>query len=461
MIKTPPYFLGANTISQTNTTNKVQDTNISNQGKSNKKQYNDPLNQWPVRGLAYSNEIGAAISEIAPKAGLLLWIPALLYFGADIYDKYKNDKDHYKPSGKRAIKRAIFQGLTSLIALPVLIFAAQCLVSPIARIGKFKISGNAKDTIYRHTKNVIDQARPSSLTSYENFEDIIIKTLKNTIESRNNEKKTIGYVIAVPHVYPQNFPLLDTETPRDQRQARFFQALLDEVKKRNTAQLPVVLMAHLSIEGSDRSGHDESIGGIEYVPLSAMGEGYDYLALGHIHCPQDIKGSHHHARYCGTPLPVSFDETYPHSVSIIELEKGAEPQISTREIENPIPLVTLPHDPTPFEDALKLLEEYPEEKPAYLRLNVLTKGYLPPDCNEKASNAAKGKACKYCYIKTTRERQADTNGNKHISIQEMQEMSPLEIARLYYRETEGEEMDTELCQLMETVVQKVKSKNNS
>ena len=98
-------------------------------------------------------------------------------------------------------------------------------------------------------------------------------------------------------------PLLDTETPRDQRQARFFQALLDEVKKRNTAQLPVVLMAHLSIEGSDRSGHDESIGGIEYVPLSAMGEGYDYLALGHIHCPQDIKGSHHHARYCGTPLP--------------------------------------------------------------------------------------------------------------------------------------------------------------
>ena len=113
----------------------------------------------------------------------------------------------------------------------------------------------------------------------------------------NNEKKTKGYVIAVPHVYPQNFPLLDTETPRDQRQARFFQALLDEVKKRNTAQLPVVLMAHLSIEGSDRSGHDESIGGIEYVPLSAMGEGYDYLALGHIHCPRDIKGSHHHARY--------------------------------------------------------------------------------------------------------------------------------------------------------------------
>lgn len=40
-----------------------------------------------------------------------------------------------------------------------------------------------------------------------------------------------GYIIAVPHVYPQNFPMLDTETPREERQARFFQALLDEVGK--------------------------------------------------------------------------------------------------------------------------------------------------------------------------------------------------------------------------------------
>lgn len=280
---------------------------------------------------------------------------------------------------------------------------------------------------------------------------------KHIIEVKSGKERK-GYVVAVPHVYPQNFPILDTETPREERQARFFQALLDEVEKRNEAQLPVVLMAHLSIEGSDRSGHDESIGGIEYIPLSTMGKGYDYLALGHIHCPQDIKGSRHRARYCGTPLPVSFDETYPHSVSIVEVKKGAEPQVSTREIENPIPLVTLPRDPMPFEEVLKRLEEYPEEATAYLRLNVLTQGYLPPDCNEKASNAAKGKACKYCYIKTTRERQTDADASRHLSIQEMQEMSPLEIARLYYRETENEEMDPELCQLMETVIGIVKQK---
>lgn len=282
---------------------------------------------------------------------------------------------------------------------------------------------------------------------------------KHLIEVRN-EGELKGYIVAVPHVYPQNFPMLDTETPREQRQARFFQTLLDEVEKMNTQHLPVVLMAHLSIEGSDRSGHDESIGGIEYVPLASMGNGYDYLALGHIHCPQNIKGSNHRARYCGTPLPVSFDESYPHSVSIVEINQGEEPDIRTCEIKNLKPLLTLPRDPISFEDALKLLEEYSEEAPAYIRLNVSIKDYLTPDCNERASNATRGKACKFCYIKSSREQTATDNPSRHISIQEMQEMSPLEIAKLYYQEAEGEEMDEELCGLMENIVQRTQTATN-
>lgn len=281
---------------------------------------------------------------------------------------------------------------------------------------------------------------------------------KHIIEVRNGEEIQ-GYIVAVPHVYPQNFPLLDTDTPREERQARFFQALLDEVEKRNADRLPVVLMAHLSIEGSDRSGHDESIGGVEYVPLSTMGEGYDYLALGHIHCPQDIKGSNRRARYCGTPLPVSFDETYPHSVTVVELDGHEEPQLRTVEIKNPIPLVTLPREPKPFEEALKELEEYPADKQAYIRLNVLLdNNYLAPDCHERAMSAVKGKACKYCYIKSTRGQQAAETDGKHLSIQEIQEKSPLDIAKLYYRETEGEEMDEELCELMSEVLRQINPK---
>ena len=124
-----------------------------------------------------------------------------------------------------------------------------------------------------------------------------------------------------------------------------------------------------------------------------------------------------------------------------------------------MPLITLPKEAVDFEEAIKLLEEYPDDKPAYIRLNVLIKDYLAPDCNERASSAVKGKNCKFCYIKPNREKHTSDDETKHISIQEMQEMSPLEIAKLYFQEAEGEEMDEELCELMNSVVQKVKEKS--
>lgn len=75
----------------------------------------DPLSKYPLRLCAYSNEIGAAISPINPALGTVLWAPALLYLGADIYDKYKNEDKTYNPSAKRSLRQAIFQGLASVI----------------------------------------------------------------------------------------------------------------------------------------------------------------------------------------------------------------------------------------------------------------------------------------------------------------------------------------------------------
>ena len=75
----------------------------------------DPLSKYPLRLCAYSNEIGAAISPINSTLGNVLWAPALLYLGADIYDKYKNEDKIYNPDGKRSLKQAIFQGLSSVI----------------------------------------------------------------------------------------------------------------------------------------------------------------------------------------------------------------------------------------------------------------------------------------------------------------------------------------------------------
>lgn len=154
--------------------------------------YKDPLSKRLPVMMSYSSEVGTAISEIAPKLGTALWAPTFMYLGADIYDKYKNDKTNYNPSGKRALKRAIYQGLTSIVALPAVIIAGQFITSPLGKLGKSGISGNAKDAVYKHIKNVIDQAHGSALANYENFNRIITETLENKIKVRNNEKKTIN-----------------------------------------------------------------------------------------------------------------------------------------------------------------------------------------------------------------------------------------------------------------------------
>ena len=55
-------------------------------------EYKDPLMRWPLRGAAFTNEVGEALRPIIGNYATLSWIPALLYIGADIYDKYKNGK---------------------------------------------------------------------------------------------------------------------------------------------------------------------------------------------------------------------------------------------------------------------------------------------------------------------------------------------------------------------------------
>ena len=66
-----------------------------------------------------------------------------------------------------------------------------------------------------------------------------------------------------------------------------------------------------------------------YTPEQIAGTGLTYLALGHIHGPQNI-GSNR-IRYCGTPLKYSFSEERHHkSVTIVNLGAKGELELSLR-----------------------------------------------------------------------------------------------------------------------------------
>ncbi len=126
-----------------------KDVNFDASKKKKEKKYVDPLAKWPLRGLGYTNDIGVAINEIAPTAARLFWVPALMYFGADVYDKYKNKGNKYDPNAKRAFSQAVFQAFASIILPTVFGHLGQSAFSQIDKYRGDKVSTNAKEQTLR------------------------------------------------------------------------------------------------------------------------------------------------------------------------------------------------------------------------------------------------------------------------------------------------------------------------
>ncbi len=83
-----------------------------------------------------------------------------------------------------------------------------------------------------------------------------------------------------------------------------------------------LLVTHQFVTGASRSESEEiSVGGADNVDANVFAP-FDYVALGHIHSPQNCGSDT--VRYCGTPLKYSFSEAGDKkSVTVVELrEKG-------------------------------------------------------------------------------------------------------------------------------------------
>lgn len=260
-----------------------------------------------------------------------------------------------------------------------------------------------------------------------------------------------GFVVAVPYVHESFLP------------DGFFQQLLDRVAERNPQQLPVILSAHLTVQGCDFTGHDRAteatVGGIDAWNISQLGEGYDYLALGHIHRPQFVHTGRHNVRYSGTPMAVSFDENYPHTVSIVEIgQRGDTPQVREVGIHNPRPMVTLPAQGTAtWEEAQQLLRQFPDDQPAYLRVKVVVEDFLPVEAPLKAAALCEGKEARFCLLQTVRS-ESEKAERESLSVETFQQVDPLDLVRRYAADI-GSNFDSEMEALFREAVESLKQED--
>ena len=90
-----------------------------------------------------------------------------------------------------------------------------------------------------------------------------------------------------------------------------------------------VLLTHQFVTGASTCESEEfSVGGSDNVDASVFAD-FDYVALGHIHGPQNI-GSNR-LRYCGTPLKYSFSEAdHRKSVTVVKLGAKGELELQLR-----------------------------------------------------------------------------------------------------------------------------------
>lgn len=122
--------------------------------------------------------------------------------------------------------------------------------------------------------------------------------------------------------------------------ARSHQAAMAEAVARIRADLACrpgarsVVLAHAFVTGGEPSDseRDISVGGVSLVPASVF-DGFDYVALGHLHGRQTITDT---VRYSGSPLAYSFSEADQLKGSwLVDLD--ARGRVTATFVEAPVP----------------------------------------------------------------------------------------------------------------------------
>lgn len=258
-----------------------------------------------------------------------------------------------------------------------------------------------------------------------------------------------GYIVALPYM-------------SGERQ-QTIQAILDYVAEDNTLELPVVMMAHQAVTGVDVAGHHFEIGKLRTQDTTSFGNGFDYLALGHIHKPQTIDHQEDCmagesvypspvARYAGSALHVSCDESYPHTVSLVEIESHrGDVTIRQLRIDELRHFFVLPIDGSSFtsaHEALEIMTRFVGEgQRGYLRFRFNHAVNLPPDFNQMVYDALQPFHDEWRYnpkIVWTGQEETRQNGQGQLVFQvsELQQMTdPMQFVERTYNQYPNLDLD--------------------
>lgn len=230
------------------------------------------------------------------------------------------------------------------------------------------------------------------------------------------------------------------------------QALAAELGPNFGRPLPVLATGHLATVGasSSESVREIYVGALDAFPTAAFPPA-TYIALGHIHRPQKVGGLEH-IRYCGSPIPLGFDEAkQPKEMLLVDLDSDGLKAVTALPVPRFQALVAVSGNLDTLAGAIgAAAAEGTRERPAWLEVTVAEDDYLA-DLPARIEALTEGWPVEVLRIRRQR-------GNAIASLaaearETLDELSPHDVfARRLQQEQLGDELQAALVERYRAVI---------
>lgn len=196
---------------------------------------------------------------------------------------------------------------------------------PVASASAIRLYDYAMNRICRelHTQVLTIAGNHDSAERLSSCAGLLEKAGLHVAGAAQREPRVISYadtqIFLLPWITEEKVKsLYPEEKERIQSLSDAYRVVTERMRRLFEPEKAHILVAHAFITDAEVSTSDRAaeIGFATQVPADVF-SGFDYVALGHIHKPQDVNGF---IRYCGTPMPYSFgrEETQVKSVTLLD-----------------------------------------------------------------------------------------------------------------------------------------------
>ena len=293
---------------------------------------------------------------------------------------------------------------------------------------------------------------------------------KLLVPLRDAEGQTVAWVAAVPFLRPGDLPRPGTEASSAEGRLiggirALYSSVFTALRQRQQPGQALLATGHCYMAGAKLSELSERKiqgGNQNALPLDIFPNDLTYVALGHLHLPQEVGRSS--VRYAGAPIPLSMAEAdYAHQVYILHIDGGAIVHEQAHVIPKILELKRIPGDePAPLEAVLPQLMALParsddvaENTLPFLEVRIALEQAIP-GLRRQIQDALAGKAVRLVKISATFTGTGDALADA-VPMELLRDIQPEEVfIRRYRRDHENDpppELLASFHELLDDVMQ--------